>query len=474
MLSDVAAERAVLAGLCKFGNETFLDVAGVVNPNTFTVQTNTYIYLCVKDIFDKDYQAIIDVPTLLGAAKALGFETIYTSQAEISHLKAILEFPVAKENVRKFAIQLRKLELTRLLKEKLKEAEDKLGKVNGTENLTEIISIAEDAIFNFNFLINDADTGPIHIGEDLDKYVEYLSENPVDQIGISTGLKRYDKAIGGGLRHGAVSLIVARTKTGKTTLAINIGMHVAINLNIPVLMLDSEMILQDIRHRSLARLSEIEIDDIETGKFSQSQFKQGKVNEAVKRLENSNFYHYPMGLIPIDEQLAIIRRWIAKEVGFNLDGKAKNCLVIYDYLKLNSLEDIQNNVQEHQLLGELITRLVDISRRYHIPILAFAQTNRSGISKEDLSIVSGSDRLSHLASNTTLFKHKSDEEIAEDGIDGGNRKLVPMNSRHGEDLGGGYINLKFQGALAKIEEVEPQVHNNDGFEIDDDDALPEI
>jgi hypothetical protein len=48
---------------------------------------------------------------------------------------------------------------------------------------------------------------------------------------------------------------------------------------------------------------------------------------------------------------------------------------------------------------------------------------------------------------------KSDEEVADDGDDNGNRKLVIIKARHGSGLEyGNYINVKMNGAIAKLTE----------------------
>ena len=55
----------------------------------------------------------------------------------------------------------------------------------------------------------------------------------------------------------------------------------------------------------------------------------------------------------------------------------------------------------------------------------------------------------------SLFKSKSTEELAEDGPNAGNRKLVPIVSRHGAGMDDGdYINMQMQGAHAKLLELQ--------------------
>ena len=53
---------------------------------------------------------------------------------------------------------------------------------------------------------------------------------------------------------------------------------------------------------------------------------------------------------------------------------------------------------------------------------------------------------------------KSDEEIADDDEDNGNRKLVPIVARHGAGLDDGdYINMNMFGKFGKL--VEGQTRN---------------
>ena len=123
-----------------------------------------------------------------------------------------------------------------------------------------------------------------------------------------------------------------------------------------------------------------------------------------------------------------------------------------------------------------MTSLHNFAVRYKVPILGFIQLNRDGITKETTDTASGSDRIIWLCSNFTIFKRKSDEEIAEDGPNNGNRKLVPIISRHGGGLDDNdYINCHMKGWCAKIEEGKTRlelVSNNTttdkGFIVNDE------
>ena len=175
-----------------------------------------------------------------------------------------------------------------------------------------------------------------------------------------------------------------------------------------------------------------------------------------------------------------MRRWLVKEVGLHESGTAKECLIIYDYLKLMDSQGLSKDLKEYQLLGFMMTGLHNFAVRYKIPILAFIQLNKDGITRETTDTASGSDRIIWLCSNFTIFKEKSDEEVAEDGPNEGNRKLVPIVARHGPGMKGyDYINCTMKEWCAKITEGKTRgelqaanIQTNQGFIADDDDDIP--
>ena len=100
----------------------------------------------------------------------------------------------------------------------------------------------------------------------------------------------------------------------------------------------------------------------------------------------------------------------------------KDCVIFYDYLKLMDSQGMSQDMKEYQVLGFMMTQLHNFATKYKVPIVAFVQLNRDGITKESTDTASGSDRIIWLCSNFTIFNRKSDEE-SEDGP-AGNRKLL--------------------------------------------------
>jgi replicative DNA helicase len=475
ILCDPSAERAVLSCVCKYGDKAFIEVSDIISESTFTIDSNQILWKCLHNILSKEQISTIDIPSIYSSAQELGLLSIIQSKDETQHIKAIFDFPINRENLKSFAGKIKKLEVARSLHQELTTAQEKLLDITGSESIFDILNIAEDTIFDFTSKLSGSEeNNPSHVGDGIDDYIQYLIDNPISQVGISTGFPIYDQAIGGGLRKSTVNVIAARPKTGKTLLADNMGFYIANKLKIPVLNMDTEMTKEDHVHRLIAMATEIEISKIETGKFTDSPIHTKKIREIQQSLKETPLYYKIIAGKPFDEQLSIMKRWIVQTVGLNDDGTAKDCVIFYDYLKLMDTSGLSQDMKEYQVLGFMMTALHNFASKYKLPIVAFVQLNRDGITKESTDTASGSDRIIWLCSNFTIFKRKSDEEIAEDGTDSGNRKLIPIISRHGGGLDDNdYINCHMKGWCAKISEGSTKLeisHNSnnkkDGFVID--------
>ena len=447
---DLGAERAVLAGIFSYGLESYVEVCDIIDSDSLSHKNNQVIFKCIEKIIK--YGAEIDFTSLLSAAKKLDLQDIINSNQELEYINSLMEYPVKKDNVLYFAAQIKKFEFAR----KIKKLTNKIGRdiddINGDESIDEIINILENPITDF---LREDDTGnkPERIGDGVEEYLEFLIENKCDQIGIPTGFARYDAAIGGGLRPGGVDLVSARPKVGKSVFGDNVAINVAAK-GIPVLMLDTEMSKEDHLNRIISNLSGVPINEVATGRFTDDDEKSIKVKQAIDHIKDIPYTYVTVAGAPFEQILNTIKRWIMQEVGQDENGKTNQCVVVYDYLKLMTSGSITNNIQEYQALGFQITALHNLAVKYEFPCLSFVQLNRDGITKESTDAVSGSDRLIWLCTSFSIFKTKSAEELAEDGPNAGNRKLVPIVSRHGPGMDdGNYINMRMVGEHAQLLEL---------------------
>jgi replicative DNA helicase len=450
-LSDIGAERAILAGLLQHGIDAYITIADFITTDSFTHYNNQVLFKCIEHTIKNDYK--IDIPAILSSASQLNLADSINTNQEIKYIKSLLDFPVEKDNVFNFGIQIKKFEFARKIKKLTEKIHKDVDEISGSETINEIIQILEDPVTDF---LREDDGGdvPEKIGDGINDYVEFLAENQCDIIGIPTGFTKYDEAIGGGLRRKCVDLVAARPKVGKSVFADNAALNIALK-NVPVLMLDTEMSKEDHLNRLLANMSGVPINEIATGKFAEDQDKYDTVIKSMEILKSIPYSYISVAGKPFEQILNLIKRWVSQEVKTDSSGKTNNCVIIYDYLKLMSSNSITNNIQEYQALGFQITSLHNLCVKLDIPCLSFVQLNRDGITKESTDAVSGSDRLIWLCTSFSIFKIKSPEELAEDGPNAGNRKLVPIVSRHGAGLDDGdYINMIMQGSHAKLRELK--------------------
>lgn len=470
-----AAERATLSGLVQFGQDAYSDISDICDVGCFVETDNQIIWRCVTEVLKSTDK--VDIASIIAAGTSLGLSTSLNEKGQQDYIRSLFKFPILKENVRKQAGVLAKLDLARKAQIKAREAYMELAKVTGTEPLDEIIGKLEGPILDFGIGIDNEDSEKTElIWEGMPELIRHLQENKGAIMGIPSPWARYNAAIGGGRRRGGVYLVGARPKTGKSSMALNDALHVSIKLNIPVLYLDTEMVKEGQQPRALAHLANIDINDIESGKFADNDFMKTKINEAYEANKQFPFYYRRVSGKEFSEILSIVRRWILKEVGQE-NGRTKDCIIIYDYFKLMSSDSLES-MQEFQALGFQISALTDFCKKFDVACQSYVQLNRDGISKETSDIISQSDRLLWLCSSFAILKRKTKEEILLDGPENGNTKLIPtVEQRHGPGLEeGDYININahrskfiFKEGLTAFEIKKNGNNANSGFETIEDD-----
>ena len=93
-LSDIGAERAVLAGLFAYGMEYYVEVCDIIDVNSFTHKNNQVLYKCAAKVLQSE--ATIDLPAILSAAEQLNLSEVVNSTQELEYINSLLEFPISK------------------------------------------------------------------------------------------------------------------------------------------------------------------------------------------------------------------------------------------------------------------------------------------------------------------------------------------------------------------------------------------
>ena len=213
-LEDLAAERAVLAALCQYGLDAYLEI-DFIDSKSFTDPMNQLMFDCIYSSIAENTQ--VELSSILSAANDLGVYDQINTKEEIGFIRSLFNFPIHKENVGVHATKIAKLKLARDLKKTLKACENELNSVTGEEDVMDLVAKIEEPLLEATGDIYQTSRKKIEVlGDGVKDYVQYLSENVSDFVGIPSGFARFDQAIGGGLRRKCVDLVAARPKIGKS------------------------------------------------------------------------------------------------------------------------------------------------------------------------------------------------------------------------------------------------------------------
>ncbi len=452
-LINVAAENAVISGLMKHGAEALTDVSDVIDSGSFSDINNQAIYRCLLKVLADNQKA--DVPSIVSVSQSIGLSEYIQKDEVIEHLKDCSYSHVELSNMRKLAATLKRLQFGRELQDAAREVYTQVSNINGSESLIEILGRAEAPIQRVSMAYQGYESNrPVEINKTIRAYIDHVAANRTDKVGLSTPFPIYDHAIGGGLRRKCVDIIGARTGVGKSTVADCVSLHLASRIpSVPVLILDTEMGENDHYNRMVANLSGVDTRKIAQGQFIDNDSDLNKVYNAVKLMESMPITFINISGRCTEEVMALARRWVIQKVGIDNNGNTNDALMIYDYIQTTSASDIGKDQQEYQTLGFLTKAIHNFVVEHDISCMAFVQLNRTGISVDDLSAVSGSDRISQIGTSVSFFKEKNEEELAEDGPANGNRRINIAKARHGPGLPTDYINLELKGDISQIAEI---------------------
>jgi replicative DNA helicase len=385
------------------------------------------------------------------------------------YLKSLKNFKVEIDNVRDFAGQIIRCWVIRELKDRIESANSELEKLSGAESIEDIIETVESPITKFTATLGDSSENTLSLRDTTRDYIQHLIDHPRDLCGLSTGFPTLDACAGTLLRRGSVTVGAARPGAGKTTTSNAIALHNG-SQQIPVLVLDAEMTEQDLQPRIVANFAGVSIEDIEKGRIGQNEYKKDKVFEAIDNFEKMPIHYKSVNGFNFEQIVSVARRWILKEVGIDPEtGVTRDCLIILDYLKVMGEGGVSRDIKEYQALGFAMQHLTHLAITMSVPILALVQENKEGF-------ISQSDRIVWLAATVFMLQEKTDDEIAEDGPELGNRKVTFLKTRFGPGIPwNDYLCMNLNGPINKLTEIglRSQAKNSvkaaptDGFSTDE-------
>lgn len=449
---DSGAERAVLAAALHHGADGLIEVEGIIGPEDFYWPVNRKLFGILKHLVHQCDTQAFDEPTVLVGAKTIGLDDFAGQGREQEYLASLFTEHVSVDNARTLAAVVAKLSLARQAYRTMANVQKSLVDITGREKIADILGLVENPVFDFTAKLTSTAESLVSLGHDFSAHLEERMSHPVDLAGLPTCFPNWDQAIGGGLRKGTVNLVGGRPKAGKSFYCLNVALPVA-QIGIPVLLLDTELDRATQINRLAALVSGVETERIETGRCGEIPEECEALLAVREQIESLPITYCSVAGQPLEHVLSLARRWLVRNVGLDDSGKAKPCLLIYDYIKLMSSDDIKSSMQEFQVLGFLLAALHNWALRWGLPVLATVQLNRDGVEKEGGQVIAGSDRLLWLCSSFTILKRKPAEEMAEDPPINGTHKLVVTDTRFGPAMPpGDYINVKGDLARARMTE----------------------
>src|SRR5215471_4234062 len=261
--------------------------------------------------------------------------------------------------------------------------------------------------------------------------------------GIGTGFTDLDKMTSG-LHGGEMIVIAARPSMGKTSLAMNIAEHVAIEQKLPVGVFSLEMTSESLVLRMLCSRSRVNLRNVRDGFLAERDFP--KLTGAAGKLANAPLFIDDSSGLSILQLRAKARRMF-QQFGIKL--------FVVDYLQLlhSTARRAENRQQE---IADISSGIKALAKELNVPVIVLSQLNRE-IEREK----GRAPRLSDLRESGAieqdadvvglLYRPSSDED--EGGAAGDEPDALPVNLLIAKQRNGptGDVNLTFLKSFTRFE-----------------------
>jgi replicative DNA helicase len=363
----------------------------------------------------------------------------------LTYLNALAQFVPNKSNIRRYAEVVRERSVLR----KLVATGDMIS-VSAMNpdgrTLDEVIDQAEQAVFKIGQEGNQSKPRlqvMSTLALELMARVEKAADNPNDVTGVRTGYIEFDRMTAG-LQPGDLIILAARPSMGKTSLAINIAEHIALNEGMPVLVFSMEMGASQLATRIVGSIGRIDQGHLRTGKLRDEEW--GRLTEAIEKLRDMPLHIDETGMLTPSDLRSTARRLArdCKQLG----------LIVVDYLQLMSgTQHDRGSDNRASELGEITRALKLLAKELKCPIIALSQLNRKVEERTDkrpmMSDLRDSGSLEQDA-DLVLFIYRDEYYTKEACKEPGVAEIIIAKHRNGPT---GPIKLAFLSQLTRFENL---------------------
>tara|TARA_B100000989_G_scaffold287624_1_gene257431 strand:+ start:427 stop:1908 length:1482 start_codon:yes stop_codon:yes gene_type:complete len=376
--ANLDAERALLGAILS-NNKAFENIEDVINYQDFSEPIHQKIFRYIKELVDKGQIADINTIKLL-----LENNKEYEEIGGFEYLLRICETSLSIINSKHYAILIHDLSQRRKL---INYGTDLVNEsfIQSTEkDSAAIIEKAEQQLYDLATK-GIIETGPRDFKNVLGEaiiYAEKAYKKDTDLIGLKTGLRDFDRKIGG-LHNSDLIIIAGRPSMGKTAFATNIAFNVAklFEKNVKannqhakgkVLFFSLEMSSEQLATRILSESSEIPSEKIRTGNITKGDFS--KLLNSSEYLANLSLY--------IDDSPALTVSSIRTRAR-RLKRKHGLDLIFIDYLQLINSQNLNPNDNRVKEVSDITRGLKALAKELNIPVVALSQLSRKVEDREE-------------------------------------------------------------------------------------------
>lgn len=357
---NLEAEQSVLGALL-IDKEAITKVADILRPEDFYRDIHGRIYQAMLDLYEQHEPVdLVSLTDRLNSTKEL---EIIGGQSSLANLANIV--PTAAHVVSYARIVQHKATLRRL-----QQAAAKITELSDKENeeLQKILDQAEQQLFNVSQNYLKQQFVPIRsVLADAFERIDELHREGGKIRGLPTGYPDLDNLLAG-LQKSDLIILAARPSVGKTTLALDIVRHIAVNEKIPIGIFSLEMSKEQLVDRLLCAQAEVDLWKMRTGRLSDRAEDDDfpRIGHAMGILAEAPIFIDDSATASVLEIRTKARR-LKAEHGLGL--------IVIDYLQLmESATSTESRVQE---VAEITRGLKALAREVQVPVIAISQLSRA-------------------------------------------------------------------------------------------------
>jgi replicative DNA helicase len=260
-------------------------------------------------------------------------------------------------------------------------------------------------------------------GEVLDRLLTILEGDRSQALcGLTSGFPAWDR-LGPGFLPGGLYVIAGRPGMGKTSLALDLTRHVAVELKRPIGVFSLEMRSDEIGLKLGAAEADIASHQLRNGHLSSRQWRD--LVAAARRMTAATLF--------LDCSPSLMLRDLEARAWWLKAQYPDLALLVVDYLQLLTAGiRVENRRLEIALIAR---RLKELAGELGLPLIALSQLNRELTRRSDprpqLADLAESDAIGQHA-DQVAFVHRPEVYAPEDPTLRGLAELIVAKHRHGE------------------------------------------